>query len=114
MISSLQTFAFQTAADPGTGIMNTIIMFGLMFVILYFMIIRPQQKRQKERQKMIENLKKGDKVITSGGIHGTISGIDEKTLLVEIADKVKVKVDRASVAGVTKEGEAPKEIVKER
>ncbi len=113
MIHSLQTLAFQAAADPGTGIMNTIIMFGLMFLILYFMIMRPQQKRQKERQRMIDNLKKGDKVITSGGLHGTIAGIDDKTLLVEIADKVKVKVERGSVAGVTKEGEVPKELVKE-
>ena len=99
-----QLLAFQ-AADPGSGIMNTIIMFGLMFLILYFMIIRPQQKRQKEQQKMLESLKKGDKIVTSGGIHGVISGIDDKTLLVEIADKVKIKVDRGSVSGVTREAE---------
>ncbi|MGH2568043.1 MAG: preprotein translocase subunit YajC [Bacteroidota bacterium] len=105
----LHTLAFQNAADPGTGIMNTIMMFGLMFLILYFMIIRPQQKRTKERQKMIENLKKGDKVVTSGGIHGSIVGIDDKMLLVEIADKVKVKVERGSIAGVTKESEEPKQ-----
>ena len=107
----IQLLAFQAAADPGTGIMNTIIMFGLMFLILYFMIIRPQQKRQKEHQKMLGNLKKGDKVVVSG-IHGVISGMDEKTLLVEIADKVKVKVERGSVAGVTKEGEPVKEMEK--
>ena len=113
MMVLLQTLAFQ-AADPGSGIMNTVIMFGLMFVILYFMIIRPQQKRQKERQKMLDGLKKGDKVITAGGIHGTISGIDEKSLLVEIADKIKVKVERGSVSGVAKEAEAPKEAPKEQ
>jgi preprotein translocase subunit YajC len=107
-----QLLAFQAAADPGSGIMNTIIMFGLMFLILYFMIIRPQQKRTKEHQKMLEGLKKGDKVITSGGIHGVISGIDDKTLLVEIADKVKIKVDRSAVAGVTREAEAPDKIDK--
>ncbi len=101
-----QLLAFQ-AADPGSGIMNTIIMFGLMFLILYFMIIRPQQKRQKEQQKMLGSLKKGDKIVTSGGIHGVISGIDDKTLLVEIADKVKIKVDRGSVSGVTREAEVP-------
>jgi preprotein translocase subunit YajC len=78
-----------------------------MFLILYFMIIRPQQKRQKEQQKMLGSLKKGDKIVTSGGIHGVISGIDDKTLLVEIADKVKIKVDRGSVSGVTREAEVP-------
>ena len=102
-----QLLAFQAAADPGTGIMNTIIMFGLMFLILYFMIIRPQQKRQKEHQKLLENLKKGDKVIISGGVHGVISGLEDKTLLVEIADKVKIKVERGSVSGVTREAEVP-------
>jgi preprotein translocase subunit YajC len=108
MIQHWVTVAFQAPADPSTGIMNTVIMFGLMFLILYFMIIRPQQKRQKERQKMIDSIKKGDKVITSGGIHGTVAGVEDKTLLVEIADKVKVKVERGSIAGVIKEGEPAK------
>jgi preprotein translocase subunit YajC len=108
MIQQCLPTAFQATADPSTGIMNTIIMFGLMFLILYFMIIRPQQKRQKERQKMIDSIKKGDKVITSGGIHGTVVGVEEKTLLVEIAEKVKVKVERASIAGVTRETEPAK------
>ncbi len=60
---------------------QTIILFGLIFVIFYFMIIRPQQKRQKERQKMLDAVQKGDKIITSGGIHGTVIGIEEKTVL---------------------------------
>lgn len=108
MFQQWLTLAFQAPADPGTGIMNTIIMFGLMFLILYFMIIRPQQKRQKERQKMIDSVKKGDRVVTSGGIHGVVAGVEDKTLLVEIADKVKVKVERGSIAGVVKEGEPAK------
>ncbi len=109
MVQMLHTLAFQPAADPSSGIMNTIIMFGLMFLVLYFMIIRPQQKRQKDHQKMLGNLKKGDKVIAAGGMHGTIAGIDDKTLLVEISEKVKVKVERGSVSGIIKEGEVPKE-----
>ena len=85
--------------------LQTIILFGLIFVIFYFMIIRPQQKRQKDRQKMLEALKKGDKVITAGGIHGSVVGLEEKTALVQIADNVKVKVDRGSISAVLKEAQ---------
>lgn len=86
--------------------MSTMIMFALIFLIFYFMIIRPNQKKQKERRNMLEALKKGDKIIISGGIHGTIVGIEEKIVLVQIADNTKVKVDRGSVSGVTKEAGA--------
>ncbi len=80
-----------------------LIVFGLIFVIFYFMIIRPQQKRQKERQKMLDALEKGDKILTAGGIYGTVVGIEDKTVLVQIADNIKVKVDRGSVGSVIKE-----------
>ena len=73
----------------------------LMFVIFYFLLIRPQQKRQKEHRSMISNLKKGDRIITSGGLHGRITGIDDSTLTVEIADKVRVKVARANVSAIS-------------
>ena len=72
----------------------------LMFVIFYFLLIRPQQKRTKEHRQMISNLKKGDRIITSGGLHGRITGMDESTLTVEIADKVRVKVARGNVANL--------------
>jgi preprotein translocase subunit YajC len=79
----------------------------LMFVIFYFLLIRPQQKRQKEQRNMISNLKKGDRIITSGGLHGRITGLDETTLTVEIADKVRVKVGRNSVAGMLQPAAQP-------
>ena len=91
------------AAPDGGGMIGTIVMFGLIFVIFYFMIIRPQQKRQKERQKMLDSLEKGDKIITAGGIYGTVIGLEEKTVLVQIAENVKVKVDRGSVGNVMKD-----------
>ena len=72
----------------------------LMFVIFYFLLIRPQQKRTKEHRQMISNLKKGDRIVTSGGIHGRITGLDESTLTVEIADKVRVKVARGNVSNL--------------
>lgn len=98
----------QPSQDGGPGLMSNIILFGSIILIFYFMIIRPQQKRTKERQKMLDAIKKGDKVITSGGIYGSIAGIDDKTVLVQIADNVKVKVERGSIASVVSEAEPEK------
>jgi preprotein translocase subunit YajC len=90
----------QPNQGEGPGLMSNVILFGSIILIFYFMIIRPQQKRAKERQKLINSMKKGDKVITSGGMYGTIAGLDEKTVLVEIADKIKVKLDRSAIATI--------------
>ena len=82
----------------------------LMFVIFYFLLIRPQQKKTKEHREMISNLKKGDRIITSGGIYGRITGMDDTTLTVEIADKVRVKVGRSNVGAKIQSGQpAPAE-----
>jgi preprotein translocase subunit YajC len=70
----------------GGGMISTLIMFGAIFAIFYFMIIRPQQKRAKEREKMLSTIQKGDKIITSSGMHGTVVGIEEKTYLVQVSD----------------------------
>lgn len=94
-----------SGGEGGGGLTSTLVMFGVIFLIFYFMIIRPQQKRQKERQKMIDAIKKGDKIVTSGGIHGTVIGVEDKIVLVQIADNVKVKVDRGSVGNVAREAE---------
>jgi len=71
-----------------------------MFVIFYFLLIRPQQKKTKEHRQMIENLKTGDRIITAGGLHGRITGVSEAFLTVEIAEKVRVRVNRSSVSGL--------------
>jgi preprotein translocase subunit YajC len=84
-----------------------VLMFGSIIAIFYFMIIRPQQKRAKERTVLLDSIKKGDKIITAGGIHGTVIGIEDKTVLVQIADNVKVKLERSSVSVVNKVGEVP-------
>lgn len=84
----------------GAGFMSTIIMFGAIILIFYFMIIRPQQKRAKEREKLLSNLQKGDKVLTSGGLHGTIAGIDEKTILLNVGDNIKLKFERSAITAV--------------
>ncbi len=84
----------------GGGMVSTIIMFGAIFLIFYFMIIRPQQKKSKNRDKLLSNLEKGDKIITNGGLHGIIAGLDEKTLLLQISDNLKVKVERSAISQV--------------
>ncbi len=93
----------QQGGDAGGGMVSTVVMFALIIFIFYFMIIRPQSKRQKERQKMLEAMKKGDKIVTSGGLHGKIIGMEDKTVLVEIADNVKVKVEKSAVSAVVPE-----------
>jgi preprotein translocase subunit YajC len=69
-------------------------------IIFYFLLIRPQQKQRKEQQKLIEGLKTGDKVVTSAGIHGMITNVKERTVLLKIADNVKIEIDKAAVGTV--------------
>ncbi len=91
----------------GAGGFGGFIPIILMFVIFYFLLIRPQQKKQKEQRSMVSNLKKGDRIITSGGLHGRITGLDDTTLTLEIADKVRVKVGRSSVAAMVQSASQP-------
>lgn len=93
------------AAAPAQGQPNLLVsMMPLVFifVIFYFLLIRPQQKKQKEHEKLVQSVKTGDQVITSSGIHGTISNVKEKTVIIRIADNVKVEFDRAAIAVVEK------------
>ena len=82
--------------------------FAFIFVIFYFLLIRPQQKRQKEHQKLLSNLKTGDKVVTTSGIHGLIANVKDTTFLVKIADNVKIEVDKNAIASVSKSVDQPK------
>jgi len=92
----------QGGEGGGGSLVSTLIMFGAIFAIFYFMIIRPQQKRAKEREKLLSSVEKGDKIITSGGVHATVVGLEEKTVLIEIAPNVKIKVERSAIGSVVK------------
>jgi preprotein translocase subunit YajC len=85
----------------GAGYFN-IIFIAAIFAIFYFLLIRPQQKRSKEHRALLENIKTGEYVITSGGIYGRITGIKENIVTLEISDKVRVKVSRGNIAGIVK------------
>jgi preprotein translocase subunit YajC len=102
----LLAMAQPQGGSPEGSLISTLIMFTLIIAIFYFMILRPQQKRQKERQKMLEAVKKGDKVVTAGGLHGTVAGLDDKTVLIQVAENVKLKFDRSAIGAVVREGEA--------
>ena len=96
------------AAGQGSGSgFSAFIPLILMFVIFYFLLIRPQQKKAKEHREMITNLKKGDRIISSGGLYGTVTGMDDTTLTVEISDKVRVKMARGNVASVIRPTSQP-------
>jgi len=84
----------------GGGDLSFIIMMAILFFIFYFLIIRPQQKKQKELRDMLANLAYGDQVITTGGIHGKITGLTDTVVTLEIADKVRVKVSRNFIGDV--------------
>ena len=87
----------------GSGIMSTVLMFAFIIGIFYFLILRPQQKKQKERQKMLDSLNKGDKVVTAGGMHGVIAGMDDKVVVLQVADNIKLRFERGSISSVTRE-----------
>jgi preprotein translocase subunit YajC len=87
-------------AGQGAGGFSSLIPIVLMFVIFYFLLIRPQQKKTKDHREMINRLNKGDRIITSGGLHGRITAVSDTTMTVEIADKVRVKIARGNVAQI--------------
>jgi preprotein translocase subunit YajC len=74
----------------------------LLFVVFYFLLIRPQQKRAKTHKTFMENLKKGDRVVTSGGLYGTITGVTDDAVTIEVAEKVRVKILKSAVADYAK------------
>ena len=78
----------------------------LIFVIMYFLLFRPQMKRQKEQQKLIAALKTGDRVVTASGIHGLISNVKERTVILKIADNVKIEVEKTAISTILKATEA--------
>jgi preprotein translocase subunit YajC len=104
--------AFAQAGSPlgGDSMLVSLLPFVLIFVIMYFLILRPQQKRQKAHQEMVKNVRRGDTVVTSGGLMGKVTKVvDDDTIEIEIADDVRVRQMRSMVADVRAKGEPVKE-----
>ena len=86
----------------GQGGFGAFIPLILMFAIFYFLLIRPQQKKAKHHRELLSSLKKGDRVVSSGGLHGVVTGLTDEVVTMEIAPKVRVKVSRGSISGLLK------------
>jgi preprotein translocase subunit YajC len=97
----------QAAANPGGQMMTMLITFGLIIFIFYFLVIRPQNKKQKEAKRMIEALKKGDKVVTIGGIRGQVTSVKEQTVTVKIDTDTKIEINKSAVSSVLEKKESP-------
>lgn len=98
----------QPGADPSTSMIMNILPIVLIFAVFYFLILRPQSKKQKELRKLLEDLKKGDRVITNSGLHGTIKEFEEvdgkAVVMLQISENCTVKFDRSSISGLTRKG----------
>lgn len=102
MLNFIFLMAPQGGEGSGGGFLG-LLPFLAIIVIMYFLMIRPQMKKQKERQKMVDSLQKGDNIVTSGGIHGKVMGFtdNDKTVILRVDEKVKINIDRSAV-GVIK------------
>ena len=86
------------AAGPGAIPVQTIVMFGLIFVVFYFFMIRPQVKKQKDQKKFVEELKKGDKVVTTAGIHGRVVDVTDTMVTIDVDNSVKIRFDKSAIS----------------
>lgn len=97
------------AQDGGTANFTPILMIVLLFGVMYFMMIRPQQKRRREAANMQSSLGHGDEVVTIGGLYGTVTGVDDETVLLEVAPGVETRYARPAIARVVTKAEQPAE-----
>jgi len=87
----------------GTGssaMLTQLVFFAAIFAIFYFLLIRPQQRQKQDRARMLGAIKKGDRIVTTGGLHGTVVGLNEHTVILRVADQVKLELDRTAVGRV--------------
>lgn len=86
--------------DPRAAMLQMVVTFGILGVMFYFLLIRPQQKQRKDQEQLIKNVKTGDKVLMNSGIYGVVTNVKDKTLMVKIADNVKVEVLKSAIGSV--------------
>ncbi len=86
-----------------------VLFFAAIFAIFYFLLIRPQQRQKRDREQMLSAIKKGDRIVTTGGLHGTVTGLSEHTVTVRVADQVKLEFDRSAVGRIMVESSAEKD-----
>ena len=102
----LDLLAMAPATPPGTEpnpqgqMLQMVGMFAILGVMFYFLLIRPQQKQRKEQENMIKNVKSGDRILTTGGIYGIVTNVKEKSLMLKIADNVKIEIAKSAIGSV--------------
>ncbi|GFN33602.1 preprotein translocase subunit YajC [Paenibacillus xylaniclasticus] len=101
--------AEEAATSGGSGIWGLLLPFILMFAVFYFLLLRPQQKKTKARNAMMNQLKKGDKITTIGGLHGTIVELNSDTVVLRVNDTVKMTFERSAIGNVVSSAPAPAE-----
>lgn len=107
VLASLFLAQDAAGAAPGGLLGNPMVFPILMIVVMYFLLIRPQRKRQQEQEALQRAAKPGDQVITIGGMHGTITSVKEKTVMIRIADNVKCEFDKSAIVTFVKRSEEP-------
>jgi preprotein translocase subunit YajC len=119
----MNTFVFSLlmgapGGSGGTGspgdIFTTLIPFALIIAIFYFLIIRPQNKKQKETQRMLAAIKKGDKIVTIGGVHGVIQSVKESSVVVKVDENTKIEFSRSAISSVVTAAKADKEKIEDK
>lgn len=105
MLTLLFAFSNPSGAGEGPSLFTSFIPILLIFVIFYFLLIRPQQKKQKQHQELVGALRRGDRIVTNGGLYGTVVDVKEHVLVVKIADDVKIEIVRNAVATIIEKKE---------
>lgn len=100
---ALHLFLLQASPGGGGGLIGLFLPFLLVFIVFYFFIIRPQKKREDQRKAMIEAVKKGDRIVTIGGVHATVLKVEDASVLAEVDTNVKLRFDKNAIASVAKE-----------
>ncbi|MFU8874177.1 preprotein translocase subunit YajC [Micromonospora sp. SL4-19] len=101
---------YAAGSGGGAGGLTPILMIALLFGVMYFMMIRPQQKRRREAEQMQSAIGAGDEVVTIGGLYGTVTGVDDETVLLEVAPGVQTKYARPAIARVVNKAERPEAV----
>jgi preprotein translocase subunit YajC len=105
-IAHAADLTFAAAFPPGGGaggsnaLLTQVVFFAAIFGIFYFLLIRPQQKQKRDREQMLSAVKKGDRVVTASGLHGTVSGLSEHTVTLRVADQVRLEFDRSAIGRI--------------
>ncbi len=108
-MNTISSLLAEAVAPQAGGLQGLLISFGpfiLIIVVMYFLLFRSQQKKNKERKNMLDSVTAGDKILTAGGIIGTVAKIEEKSILLKVADNVKIEVSRTAVSAVIEKGTA--------